>query len=61
LKESPWLYEPNFLALRDALPQIVAVVEAAEKISDPKDYWDWVTGYAPQCKAALNALDEALS
>ena len=45
----------------DALPEIIAVVEAAEKISEPNDYWDWVTGYAPQAKAALAALDEKLA
>lgn len=43
-----------------ALPELAALVEAAEKIADPKDYWDWVTGYAPECKEALARLAQAL-
>ena len=58
-------------ALWDALPQIVAVVEAAEKMradyQDDMDTWMY-TEYdgnkdprAPHFDAALAALDEALS
>jgi hypothetical protein len=51
-------------AMRVALPQIVAVVEAAEQVSaEYADVWppeeSWKDG-AAQCYRALSALDEAL-
>jgi hypothetical protein len=65
LKESPWLYEPNFLALRDALPQIVAVVEAAENYREEFALRGVQTRESGQAwrdlQAALSALEEALS
>ena len=55
---APWVID---VEIRNALPEIIAVIEAAEKIQEPDDYWDWVTGHAPQCKAALAALEDKLA
>ena len=42
----------------DALALVEAALDAAEKVAECEDYWDWVTGYAPALKDALRAVRE---
>ena len=55
------VYPDNpLIALRDALPQIVAVVEAAEPFAAVKNF-GWSMDEVNAVRDALAALDEALS
>lgn len=40
------------------LALVETALDAAEKVSECEDYWDWVTAYAPALKAALRAVQE---
>lgn len=44
-----------------ALALVEAALDAAEKVAECEDYWDWVTSYAPALKAALRAVREGAS
>lgn len=37
----------------EALDAVEALVQAVEAAVNAGDYWDWVTGYAPELRSAL--------